>query len=161
MKIYRRKLLVVPMFWFCFSLYAIPLYLVLAEHRGNVLIFLCFFIFATSVFALMGLSWCYLIVTEEQLIIRNSFYFFWDKSYTYKEIKQILVSQTNRGGIYVQISTVDKKERYYSIECVKKGDVYEIVEGLKKSNIKIDIKGRAIEQYLDEGKKRKDKNEII
>ena len=154
MKVYRKSILRVFMFWGCIFLYIFPPgYAYMVTKRFSLSVFAYFLLFATIFLAAIAISFNYLIFMDGHFIIRNGFYPFWKRKFYYKDISLIEMRHMPRGGVYLKIFKHNGSVSQIPIELVMKADLYEISELLKVQGIQVEIKSLAIKEIIAKAKK--------
>lgn len=91
----------------------------------------------------------YVILESDRITFRNSFYFFWSKTFMYNDIVKIMLkADTGRKPVYLRIVTHNKMSRRYLILSVRKNDLKKIARDLKELNIELEIGEDVIRDYF-------------
>lgn len=88
----------------------------------------------------------YVILESDRITLKNSFYFFWSRTFMYNDIVKIILNDnTQRKTIYLRIVTHTKMSRRYGIASVKENDLKRIAKDLKELNVELEI-GRGVKR---------------
>lgn len=89
-------------------------------------------------YGMFSFSFNYFEMTDNQIIIKNSFWLFWSKTYKFIDIESISIGSKRRSMFRV-ITVVDKnkKERNYSSSCLTAKTYNELSKLLKKRKIDV------------------------
>ena len=155
MKVYKKSVFRVFMFWVCISMYIFPLGIAyLITKRFSLPVAAYFLLFMIVLFAILVIAFNYLIFMDDHFIIRNGFYPFWKKRFYYKDIRLIEMRHTPRGGSFLKIFTQNGSVSQIPIELVMKADLYEISELLKAQGVQVEIKSVIIKEIIEKTKKK-------
>lgn len=91
----------------------------------------------------------YIILESERITFKNSFYFFWSKTFMYKDIdKIILKADPGLKPVCLRVVTHNKKLHRYIILSVRKTDLKKIAHDLKELNIELEIGKEIIRDFF-------------
>lgn len=153
MKVFKKSILRIPIFWYIMFLYSLPIYLWLVKGLGNITICICFIGFFTFIFAVLCVVFGYIVTQHDRFIIRNAVNPFWKVIYNYRDVKRIDFCHAYRGGVYLTIHLNNLQVRKHAIECVNKNDLYELADIFKSNKIQVEIIGPIIQEYFSLKKK--------
>lgn len=117
---------VLLMYWATNSLWACLLML-------SILCIMCFPVFFTQYF--------YVTLTDDQLILKNGVYIFWQKVYLYQEIEKVEIKSSS--NFFMKVLTKDRKTFVwdYVIDLVDPKDFDELVEMIRAKGIVVETAG--------------------
>lgn len=149
MKVYRKSIFKHYVVWGC----AIPLIIFLIYQRishGPFNLYIIFFLLFLGVISLIAATgFNYIILDNNHITFKNSFYFFWSNTFLYKDITKIIFKDdTGKKAIYFRVVTHKKISCRYGLGCVNHSDLKEITEELQKNNIKLEIGPNIVRDYL-------------
>lgn len=91
----------------------------------------------------------YVILESDRITLKNSFYFFWSRTFMYNDIVKIILNDdTQRKTIYLRIVTHTKMSRRYGIASIKESDFKRIAKDLKELNVELEIGRGVLRDYF-------------
>ncbi|MEY8685747.1 hypothetical protein AB9N12_06255 [Bacteroides sp. AN502(2024)] len=149
MKVYRKNIFKHYVVWGC----AIPLTIFFIYQRishGSFNLYVIFFLLFLGIMSLIAATgFNYIILDNNRITLKNSFYFWGSSTFLYKDIEKIIFKDdTGKKAIYIRVVTHKKISCRYGLGCVHHSDLKEIIEELQKHNIKLEIGPDIVKDYL-------------
>lgn len=149
MKVYHRSIFKHFIFWGFFlplTIFFIDLRLTKGPFNIYVISFvICFYILAL----IMATGFNYIILDDDRITVKNSFYRFWSLTLPYQDIKKIIINNDiGSHSLYFRFETEKKVSRYYILECLGHSNLKNVVRKLRKHDVKMDIAPAVTKFYL-------------
>lgn len=96
-------------------------------------------LFYTIIFLIAATGFNYVIFKSDSITLKNSFYNFWNKTFTYREIRKVMFKNAAYGNVYLHIMTHNNKSYRYVICSVGDSDLKKIASDLKENDIELEI----------------------
>lgn len=106
--------------------------------------FACWQIGAIAFFILLflfcAISLNYIILYEDRIVLKNKIYFFWSRTYMFKDIERLMVrDDISQARVYFRFVSKGKKSCKYVLDCVKEKDLQTIIEHMIKNKVNVEI----------------------
>lgn len=139
-KVYRRSIFKHQLLWgYCIPFTTLFVYARIVDGPFNIYI-KCFAFTLAGLFFIGAIGLNYVILDPDRITFRSSIYFFWHKTFLYKDIVKIMFKgDAAYDTVYLHIMTRNNKSHRYSVCCVKKSDLEKIATDLKESNVALEV----------------------
>ena len=97
------------------------------------------------IFTLFFLITCYtslnyIILYDDRIVMKNKIYFFWSKTYMFKDIERLIVrNDISRARIYFRFVSKGKKSRKYVFDATRDKDMQTIIEYMIEKKVNVEI----------------------
>ena len=143
MKVYKRSIWSSVTIWACFmpalTLICLILFVLFYNPEKNSLLVIPFIPLIILIVASAS-AFCYIELTEHELIVRNVVYKFWHKAYPYETITRVRLKHA--GGLTqtrLQIVRGQKKSWSYVIDLVSRKDSRHLIDELQRNGILVEV----------------------
>lgn len=149
MKIYKRNILKHYVIWGCYIPLAIFfIYQIFIRNAFN-LYTVCLSLFLICVFLITAIGFNYIILEDDRITLRNSFYLFWNRTFKYDDIVKIIIKDdTGKKALYIRIVTHEKTSCRYGLGSLGYTNLQKMIEELQTHKIQMEIGTDIIKEYL-------------